>query len=146
MTPSDIEALEKVRDALAELCAINKGAGYEALNQKGREALSLLPDLIARAKDGGWQDIASAPKDGTIFYAMMSQDFNKDDLHGEKQGWLSLPRLPFLCRWNKDYYEDMPPAEAGEFVEVDKWGADDSDCSPALWQPLPTPPKPEQPE
>jgi hypothetical protein len=97
----------------------------------------------AGVRDGApqWQDISSAPKDGSVFQAMFLQDWDESQLDGEHSGWLHLPRLPFNCKWVENYFEDEPEDESGAFVEVDKCGMGDDDVEPAYWMPLPEAPK-----
>lgn len=83
-----------------------------------------------------WQPIETAPKDGTYFLALMQQDFSADDLKGERQGWLHLPRYPFVCSYQHD-------EDGGFFAEADTCGIHGKDCEPTHWMPLPAPPQPE---
>jgi hypothetical protein len=85
-----------------------------------------------------WLPIESAPRDGSVFYGLHSQFYSDKDLQSESEGWLGLPRYPYLCRWDENYYEDEP--DGGKFVEVDMRGKTASDTKPAHWMPIPLPP------
>ncbi len=51
MTPSNIEALEKVRDALSAADNVMRIHNWPENRKAVQEALSLIPDLIASAKE-----------------------------------------------------------------------------------------------
>ncbi len=134
--PDQLQALEKVRDALKiGLMAPNSPANHRAIHA----ALSLLPDLIASAKDGGWQDISTCkPFDGLVAYIAFEDGFYglakyKDFEH--KRGDVT-ERVQF---WSLSDYHDYETYKwYGNSIEPTHWFA-----IPKI---IPTPPKPEQAE
>lgn len=111
---------------------------YDQFRHGSEEAYRAL--IAAGVINQCWQPIETAPKDGTVFLAAYSQDYDSDSLKGEAEGWLHLPRYPFLAKWDANYYEDEPLDDAGSFVKVDMCGLKDMDTEPSHWMPLPTPP------
>ncbi len=128
--PDQLQALEKVRDALqlsldeADGCELNMSnyhhdnvgdlnSAYVRLFQGIEQALALLPDLIASAKDGGWLPIETAPQDyNRYLFLQRNGVMAVDRYYAEKQSttgrrwneggakehlythWKLLPNLP----------------------------------------------------
>ena len=132
MTKSDVQT---VLDAL-EHCS-KHNIGFQAVpSEVSNAAQQAIPAAQRLVDASGWQPIESAPRDRSIFWALQSQDFTDNDIKGESQGWLHLPRHPFLATMVQD---------EGEWfcIEVDNCGIHKLDCEPSWWMPLPRPPESE---
>jgi hypothetical protein len=91
------------------------------------------PYLRKPKRESGWLPIDTAPKDGTVFWAIHAQDCDERQLQGEKDGWMHL-RLPFTCRYIDPHSEDDEPY----FAKVDECNLFDTDVEAAFWMPITT--------
>jgi len=79
----------------------------------------LAPALQAQSRDDGWQDISSAPKDGTTVQLWSAEDWTPQAHYCvRKQGW-------YVEYWDADWQSY----------------AESSVYEPTHWRPLPRPPE-----
>ena len=106
------------------LCAGPDGADPCAVIQAERRSLLAVLDEVIAAREGGWRDIASAPRDKEILAALIL------DGHlywAESTTWLDLSG------------EDGGTPGAGYWMCEPRCGA------PTHWMPLPSAPQPKEP-
>ena len=60
---------------------------------------------------------------------------DEEQLKAISEGWMSLPKYPFPCRY------DLETEEYDAcFMALTEHGDEDGDCEPTHWMPLPEPP------
>lgn len=108
------EVIEKVIKALEDAEGYSFGNATEEEHETRREALATLRPYV---ENGGWQDISTAPKDGTEYAGIIK------DAHGNFG-------QPFACFYDEDKGSHVCVRQTECFLH-----------KPTHWMPLPQPPK-----
>lgn len=121
-----VGALEDMRGKVIELCQTYG-------NPLPHGSLERTDAALTAAKAGGWQDISTAPRDGSMFLCWV-QAVRYGETDEGQQYQQDASEVDF-CRWcacdespNGGYFDNM----AGQIADLQYV---------TKWQPLPTPPK-----